>query len=240
MRRQIKRIFSEKTVWIGIAAVLIGILAGNIASDGNMKDWSQKSIWQIVSDGFSSRIMLFLLPVAASFSGADFYLREKQSGFLKMYVTREGRKRYRRERISQILYHTGVIFTAAFVMAAGLRIAAGKKMILAVVPDGPVQEGFAVCGIWLRAALISAVFANLGAICAVLTQSLYLTMGIPLVCYYFLILLQERYFEQFPWLSPGMWITENSWIGWLIVLILFGTVTGIHAKLLKRDLREIS
>ena len=240
MRRQIKRIFSEKTVWIGIAAVLIGILAGKAANDGDMQSWQEGTIWQMVSDGFSSRSMIFLLPVAASFSGADLYLREKQSGFLKMYITREDRKRYQRERVSHILCHTGMIFAAAFGITAVLRIAAGREILSAVIPDGGFQEGIAVCGMWLRAVLISAAFANLGGICAILTRSLYLTMGIPLVCYYFLILLQERYFEQLPWLSPGVWITENGWIGWMIVLTVFVAVRGIHGELLKKDLREIS
>lgn len=239
MKRQIKRIFSEKTVWIGIVAVVIGILAGNVASDGNIKSWREESIWQIVSDGFSSRMMIFLLPVAAVFSGADSYLREKQSGFLKMYVTREDRKRYRRERVNQILYYTVIIFTAAFMMTAILRIAVGKEWILAVIPEGHLQEWLVVCGIGIRMALISAAFANLGAICAILTRSLYLTMGIPLVCYYFLILLHERYFEPFPWLSPKMWITENSRMSWIIVFALFAAATGIHGEMLKRDLREI-
>lgn len=81
MRRQIKRIFSEKTVWIGIAAVLIGILAGKAANDGDMQSWQEGTIWQMVSDGFSSRSMIFLLPVAASFSGADLYLRENKVDF---------------------------------------------------------------------------------------------------------------------------------------------------------------
>lgn len=106
MRWKTRRIFYEKSVWIGVAAAVTGMVAGKVMGDGDLWSWRRDAIWNLLSDGMQSRILLFLLPVAAVFAGADLYLREKQSGFLKLSVIRRDKAAYRREKICQIFGST--------------------------------------------------------------------------------------------------------------------------------------
>lgn len=236
MRWKTRRIFYEKSVWIGVAAAVTGMIAGKVMGDGDLWSWRRDAIWNLLSDGMQSRILLFLLPVAAVFAGADLYLREKQSGFLKFSVIRRDKAAYRREKICQIFGSTLWIWGIAVcivMIVGGVFGENGSEQL------GRTEEFWRMCRLFFKVYLISAFVSNVGAICAVLTGSLYLTMGIPFVSYYFLVLLQERYFVEAAWLSPARWIQSEKGSTWLFLIIGIFVTAGAYRILLRRELREI-
>ena len=239
MQGRIKNIFLEKTVWIGIVAAASAIVAGSITGVGDMQVWQEQSVWKLLGEGLRSRILCFVIPVTAAVSGSDLYLRERQSGFLKFYVAREDKTRYQKEKNAQIFYSAAGIWIAAVFLAMIVFWLSGSEKILHIEWKESLREMKSAASLLLKAALICAAAAHLGAVCAIATKSLYLTMGIPFIAYYFLILLQERYFEATPWLSPVWWMTQNQigvWIG-LTAGVL--AVRQLHGILLKRELCEI-
>lgn len=87
----------------------------------------------------------------------------------------------------------------------------------------------------LRCSLVGASFASLGGICGILGGSADMAFGIPLVVYYFCMILKERYFPDALWLYPPQWISGAARWGergeglWLFLLLMLAVLMGGHA-----------
>lgn len=239
MKRRIKNIFLEKTILIGIIAAVSGILIGSIMGIGDMQIWKEENVWNLLMEGLKSRILCFLIPVTAAVSGSGLYLKEKQSGFLKFYVIREDKTRYQQEKTVQIFYHTIGIWSLSVFLVLMIFQMLGSGEILYVGQKENLREIGMAMSLFLKAILICAAAAHLGAVCAIVTKSIYLTMGIPFIAYYFLILIQERYFEPMPWLSPIWWMTQNQISIWSGLAVGVLAMWQLHRLFLKTELCEI-
>ena len=239
MKGRIKKFLSEKTTVLGVAVGVIGITAGSIMGIGNMQIWKQETGWHLLREGLQSRILCFLIPIVATMSGTDLYLREKESGFIKFSIVRQDKRRYQREKTIQIFYQTIGIWTTVGCVSLLLCQILGSGEIVYVGEGGNIGDFLNTLFLFGKAIMISLALAYFGASCGILTKTIYLTMGIPFVFYYFFILIQERYFEGAKWLSPAHWMTQEKigiWVGLAAGVFL---TWRLYEILLKRELCEI-
>ena len=77
------------------------------------------------------------------------------------------------------------------------------------------------------------------------SRSVYLSMGIPFVMYFSLVMLRERYLNWMYCMDPREWVLKEEYWGeqgrglWMFLLLLWIGLTVIYEKILESRLEEI-
>ena len=91
--------------------------------------------------------------------------------------------------------------------------------------------------------LSGALWSLCGLTLATMTCSKYMAYASPFIIYYVLIILYERYFDQFYVFYPKEWINPSSkWIlgDWGVIMLLLGLMVAIGATFYYTVKRRIS
>ena len=162
-------------------------------------------IFTMVQKAFCAKPVCYLLPVIAVLPWSDSFLREWKSGYLKAVLPRIGRRAYVEIKILTVA-GGGIlaVWLAAIVVTFGSFLVCFPQEKAGGIAAEPVQMLAATV---LRCSLVGASFASLGGICGILGGSADMAFGIPLVVYYFCMILKERYFPDALWLYPPQWIS---------------------------------
>lgn len=242
---ELRRLFGAKSFWLGILIGTAGLLFGTSYPkvEELKKLLSAGYFMEMEAKAFTSQVFLLLLPIAAVLPWSDSFLLEKQGGFLKSVLPRTGRMYYAQSK--------------AFTVAAGgfFAVALAGFLVLftffTVFFPREVQGEFLLENLYellfliLRSSLLGGILSSLGGICAVLGNSVYLTLGLPFVIYYFCVILRDRYFPKALWLYPPQWVEGSArWGGdglglWLFLLLFLGFLMIVHGGLLYGKLEEI-
>ncbi|MDE6312294.1 MAG: ABC transporter permease [Lachnospiraceae bacterium] len=229
--------FLAATVF-SIAAILFGTVwpdTTETLETGQFLAMEQKAL--------CSKVVYFLMPVAAVLPWSDSFLSEMKGGFLKSSLSRQNRRVYTESKVMVVAFGSFLVW-----IASGMLVLFFQFLLFfplekkGVITFAMVWE---MITILLRCGLLSAILGSISGICAILSKSAYLSFGFPFVGYYFCIILQERYFPQTMWLYPPQWICGDAGWGahqeglWLFLFLFLGVVLGVHGGILYGQLEEI-
>lgn len=147
----------------------------------------------LLVSGADSDLFKVSIPVLATFPYSTVWLMEYQSGFIKEYIPRCNLKQY----ILGKLFACGI--------SGGSVEFLGCWIYMQIDKEGEIN---------LELIFVSGVlWAVLAAMLAAWSNSRYIAYGGPFVVYYILVILYERYFEDYYCLYPYEWIKpEHIWI----------------------------
>lgn len=238
----IKELLRDKGLWIAVLITAIGMLTGIPFYEmkvpletGSFIDYFQTAV--------SSKQLFFLMPVVSVLPMGAVYIRDRASGFLKLYITRTSRKEYIRRKILQIYVSGFLIF-----LFAGMMILAFSFLFLFPLELKGKWQGedfMEVLKMFFRVTLVGGIIAEISGIFAGVFQNYYMAYGLPFVCYYILIILKERYLPEMYSMYPIEWIQcEQDWgkngSGIWFFLLLFSIMTVLmNGLVLYHRLREI-
>lgn len=237
-----KEVLREKSFWIAVLAVFLGIAAGlplfhmelPLAA-GSFLDYYKKAL--------EAKILLFLIPIAAVLPAGAVYVRESSGGFLKFYITRIGRNAYIARKLVQIYLSGFFIFCLAglFVLLICF-LCIYPLEIKDTIPPDKVWDALAPL---LRISLTGGIFSGFSGIFAAAFQNYYMAYGLPFVCYYLLIIIHERYLPDLYTIYPSEWIQCKQYWGntnsgiWVFLLLFSAAVMLLNSLLLHYRPQEV-
>jgi hypothetical protein len=179
---------------------------------------------QTVLEAMKSDWVTLALPVLCTLPFASSFVDDVKSGYIKQFLHRTSTARYIGGKLAACAVSGGLALFAGVVLAYGLSCLVFAPMELAPEPGGAAQPYFAE--LLMKAAVFffsGAFWSLMGFAVAALTMSRYMAYASPFVLYYVLIILHERYFENFYALYPKEWLDPSkAWpLGaWGVILLL--------------------
>lgn len=233
MESEWRRMLTGWGFWVAVALCVAGLLAG-ITWPSKMQP--SGTFFTMVQEAFQAKPVSYLLPVIAVLPWSDSFLREWKSGYLKAVLPRVGRRAYVEIKILTVAGGglVAVWLAAALVTFGSFLVCFPREQVGSITAE-PV---WTLAATVLRCSLVGASFASLGGISGILCNSPDMAFGIPLVAYYFCMILKERYFPDALWLYPPQWISGAArWGGhgeglWLFLLLMLTVLMGGHAAAL--------
>lgn len=239
-----RRMIRGRQFWLAVLAALAGLLLGTA-----WPEWKENTAFpsgtflSMAKDSLQSRIVLFVIPVAAVLPWGEEYIKERQWNFLRILVVRKGKMLYGLDRV----INTAVSGTVVWVLAASIQLLFFFLLFfwreeVFVWSWELWEEYLTLLG---RVGLTASCMASLGGICGVLSGSVYLAMGLPFVVYFFMMILRERYLENLYCLDPGEWIRGKAFWGsgqrglWVFLILLCILLATIHGMVLGKRLEEL-
>ena len=198
---------------------------------------------QYYKTALSSRGMLFLIPIVAALPAGASYVKEASNGFLKLYVIRIGRMDYIKRKIF-LIYAGGFLPFFAAGAAAFLVCFFGiyPLELKGAIEQERVWEAFFLL---LRICFVGGIMAEISGIFGAVFRNYYMAYGLPFVCYYFLIILKERYLPDLYAMCPTEWVVAEQYWGmdgmgvWMFFVVFSAAVMLLHGLVLYYRLREI-
>lgn len=232
-----KRLMEGKNLWLGVLLALAAFSFGAAVPELKQGETFETGTFlKVVAGAFSSKTLLFLFPVVSVLPYGDGYLRDRQSGFIKFLLVRRGRKEYVADKVLTVTLSGVLVWTVAFMAAVFLSF-----LIFFPMEEKGVVGWAPVWGLLaqlLTACLMGGILANAAGIFAAATNSYYMALGLPFVCYYLLVILNERYLQHLYVLSPKEWLkNEGNW-GWqnlglyLFLLVVLGMFMAVQRAIL--------
>ena len=187
MKSEWRRMSTGRGFWLSVVLCVAGLLAGITWPSGVQPSGT---FFTMVQKAFCAKPVCYLLPVIAVLPWSDSFLREWKSGYLKAVLPRIGRRAYVEIKILTVA-GGGIlaVWLAAIVVTFGSFLVCFPQEKAGSIAAEPVQMLAATV---LRCSLVGASFASLGGICGILGGSADMAFGIPLVVYYFCMILKER------------------------------------------------
>lgn len=233
MESEWRRMLTGRGLWLAVGLCVAGLLAG-ITLPSEVQP--SGAFFTMVQETFVAKPVSYLLPVIAVLPWSDSFLREWKSGYLKAALPRIGRRTYVEIKILTVAGGGFVaVWLAAVLVTFGSFLLCFPQEQAGGIAVGPV---WTLAATVLRCSLVSASFASFGGICGILCHSPDMAFGIPLVAYYFCMILKERYFPGALWLYPPQWISGAAGWGehgeglWLFLLLMLTVLMGGHAAVL--------
>lgn len=240
----LNRTMREKKFYLAVLAAFIGIVSGatwpETSEEGAL---AAGTFLTTVSESLKTQTVLFLLPATAVLPCGDMYLRERQSNFLRLSVTRRGKKEYCLDRVFTTAISGALVWLAAAVLGTLFFFClffAGEEIWS--WPEMPIVDLLTTAG---RVCLTASVLSSLSAVCALSGGSVYLAYGLPFLLFYAGTILRDRYLETLYCIDPAEWIRAREDWGtaqaglWLFLLSLALGCAVLHMLLLGRALEEI-
>mgnify|MGYP004464962959 CR=1 FL=1 len=243
MRVEIKRMLTGKNflaAWIiACAALFLGIsyptLPGKALTCG--------TFISLLDNSLKGQIVSFAVPVAAVLPWSDSFLQEYKGGFLKGALPRTDRRSYVEGKVFSVLISGFLVWILGISTVLFVNFVIFYPMeVKAGFPWNELKELVLKA---LRTGVLGSILSSLGGICGVLMESAYMAYGIPFVCYYFGIILHQRYFKDQLWLYPTEWITASGDWGycqsglWLFLLLFLLVLIWIHGGVLYDKIEEL-
>lgn len=232
-----KRMFTGASFWIGLLlAFLAFVFGGALPELKGGTPLPSGSFLSFFGGAFDSKILPFLLPVASVLPYGDGYLRECQQGFWKAALVRCGRWQYLADKVLTVSLGGMLIW-----IGGGTLALFGSFLFFFPLEAKGMVEWMAVVesfGKLARVCLTGGILANCSAFFAAVSGSYYLAFGLPFVCDYLLVILNERYFPGAYVVNPGEWIQGKEFWGdgnlglyFFLILLLLGTMAAHGAAL---------
>lgn len=237
-----RELIREKGFWTAVLLTLIGMAAAVPFYQIKLPLETGRFVF-FYQSALCSRILGFLLPIAAVLPMGAVYVRDVSGGFLKLYLARISRIEYIRKKTLQIYASGFLTFFAAGVLL--LICCIFFLYPLELKGDFPVEGFLDVGAMLLRICLVGGILAEISGIFAALFRNYYMAYGLPFVSYYLLIILKERYLPKVYCLYPIEWINAEQYWGmdgtgiWVFLAVLSGAVVTLHGLLLYYRLQEV-
>ena len=198
-------------------------------------EWQEDGFWYSMSDllvrGMKGDFGLLTLPALSSLPFAAQALREIKSGAIRPAVFRTGRNSW-------------IIGKAAGCVISGMLLQGAAVGVLFLILNG-LMRGYA--GQWfpwgdggdfwpmlLRRMLCGGIWAGVGCVIALATETASAAYLAPLCLCYALMMIGTRFFPDAMMLNPMQWVNGAAW---LLVILLIITI-ALQALFLKRGAQK--
>lgn len=224
----------SKVFWIGMAVmavIMVGAGAEGLAGADHQKLLPFGTHITMIMDAMKSDMVTFAVPILCTLPYAASYLDDLKSGFIKEYLPRAGARGY----ISGKLLACGI--SGGLVLFLGILASFGISALIYMPLEaaGTGKEALPYLG-WILGSAFMFFFAGMfwslmGFYLAAATKSRYMAYAAPLVLYYLLIIIYERYFSNLYVLYPREWLNPtDAWqLGGLSVAFLLLEFSAIVA-----------
>ncbi len=235
-------LFREKTLWAASAVCCLAIAAGILFSNIKLP-LAAGSFIKLYEASLRSQAVLFLIPIASVLSQGAVYVKEISNGFIKFYIMRISRMDYIKRK-TVLIYAGGFFsffFAGIFVFLLAFFCLYPLEVKGAMDWEGLKKAAFCLLRICLAGGLLS----EISGVFSVLFRNYYMAYGLPFVCYYFLIILKERYLPGMYAMDPAEWIAAesnwgtNGWGIWAFFFLFSAVAACLHGLLLYVRLKEI-
>ncbi|GHT86143.1 hypothetical protein FACS18947_5730 [Bacteroidia bacterium] len=249
IQSDMKRAICSKGFIMGVAGLFIVIVFASMESiievtrateplqNGFHAEFILKSLQ---SDSFT-----LALPILCALPFTTAFVDDIKSGFIKQYLLRTSRKQYIKGKLVACGLSGGLVLFIGILAAFQMAYLVFTPMELALT-EGQTAEPY-LAQLIMKAFIlaISGMFWSLiGFTFAALTMNRYMAYASPLILYYVLIILHERYFEWLYVLYPKEWLfPANEWtlgdLGIILLIIELALITGLwFAIIAKRRLND--
>lgn len=177
----------------------------------------------ILQTALKSDAVRFFLPIFSTFPFAASFLEDVESGFIKNYLPRTGRRHYITGKILATGISGGMVSVAGigiyYIVLQLILLPMEKKAAVEMIGMTYGNDVYRGCVLFFCVGML---FSLLGMLFSVLTSSKYMAYASPFVLEYTLIILHERYLKELYMINPKEWLapTEGQWfLGQLGVMI---------------------
>lgn len=188
-------------------------------------------------------LIVFIIPIVSSLIYGGIFLREYNTGFIKIYISRINKKQY----VAKKIIATALKSVGTYLLIGGLIIliytcffySIKEKQIL------PASELGKLILILLRISIIGGIIATVSGILGTVFLNYYMAYGLPFVMYYLLVIIKERYLEKLYTIYPIEWMTPKNYWGkgnwglWAYLVIIYLIVIVIYKLVLDHRLQEV-
>lgn len=242
MGADIKRMVTGRTFWIAVILAFLSIFL-SLPWPDHWAALTTGSTYEIFSKSLTSETILFMLPLISVLPYGEGFIREYQTGAIKIIIHRSSKKEYIKGKLTSVAVSGCLVW-------GGACLAAFFILFLILFP-------FEVKGEWEIKAMNDLALKILrlcitGNICSVLSGifggiflSGYMAYGMPFIIYYLLVILHERYLEWLYCIYPAEWLKlehywgEQGWGIWGFLLAVWIFLIVIYEMILERRLKEI-
>jgi hypothetical protein len=185
---------------------------------------------QFIFTALQTDAMTLALPILCALPYTAAFIDDIKSGYIKLHLHRSGVGQYIKAKLLACALSGGLALLLGILIAYGISMLAFTPMEFALTGDEIAQPYFAQLLLKAATLFFSGTFWSLvGFTFAALTQSKYMAYASPFILYYVLIILHERYFENFYILYPKEWLSpSDSWVlGGFGVILLLIELSGI-------------
>lgn len=189
-------------------------------------EWQEENFWYSLSDllilGLRGDFGMLTLPALSALPFAARALHETQSGAIRPAVFRTGRRAWIAGKA------TGCMISGMLLQGAAVGL---LYLILNGLMYGITGQGFAwgentdFWPVLLRRMLCGGIWAGVGCVIALATETASAAYLAPLCLCYALMMIGTRFFPEAPMLNPMQWASEDVWF--LAVLIAVTVVLQI-------------
>lgn len=228
----LKRALGTKGFFTGIAGIVLMIAIASIESISQLTAGGLPNGYhaQLILNALTSDDVTLALPILCTLSFTAAFVDDIKSGYIKQYLPRSGTGDYIRGKLIACGVSGGLSLAAGLFIAYGISALMFTPMELALDPKAMATPYFAQIFTKALIVFLSGAFWSLtGLVFASLTMNRYMAYASPFILYYVLIILHERYFEDFYVLYPKEWLMQTQiWVldyyGILILLLLLSAV----------------
>lgn len=230
----LKRALAAKGFVFGMAGMMlmimiasIGGISEHLSSPGALPAGFHA---KLILDALTSDDVTLALPVLCTLPFTTAFVDDIKSGYIKEYLPRCGVGDYIRGKLIACGVSGGLTLAAGVFAAYALSALVFLPMELVPDPKAAIVPYFAqICTKALIVFLTGAFWSLTGFTLASLTMSKYMAYASPFVLYYVLIILHERYFEDFYVLYPKEWLAQTQvWVldyyGIVVLLLALSAV----------------
>jgi hypothetical protein len=222
--------FGAAAMVLMIAVASINSIMSGLSNPGALANGFHA---QLILGALTADDVTLVIPIICTLPFAAVFVEDIKSGFVKQYLPRSGFSAYLRGKLVASGLSGGLVLTLGLFAAYGISWLVFAPMEAALGPKDVAEPYFAeILTKAVTVFLSGALWSLTGFTLASLTMSRYMAYASPFVIYYVLIILHERYFEDFYILYPKEWIAmSQSWIlqnlGIWIVLIALSAVMSM-------------
>lgn len=188
---------------------------------------------QFIFDALTSDTMTLALPILCALPFTTAFVDDIKSGYIKVHLHRCNVKLYIKAKLTACALSGGLALMTGILLAYGISVLVFTPMEMALTENEIAQPYLAQLLLKSATLFFSGAFWSLvGFTFAAMTMSKYMAYASPFILYYVLIILHERYFENFYVLYPKEWLSpSDSWVlggfGVIILLIILSAIMSL-------------
>ena len=235
LRSAIKQAIFSKDFLIGFIGVIVVVFVSSVSEliEALCVDELLPNAFHnfLIENALVSDAMTLALPIIAALPFTASLVNDIKSGFIKYYLHRTSRKNYITSKCIASCISGGLV------LALGILASYIISAIAFIPMEDPTSKDISsnlFYAEFIKSVVLMFLSGALWSLCgltlATMTCSKYMAYASPFIIYYVLIILYERYFDQFYVLYPKEWINPSSqWIlgDWGVMMLLLGLIIGI-------------
>lgn len=235
-----KRMLGSRSFYLALLLAIGGLLAG-VNWPMEHKALETGSFYILWNEALTSEPLIFFLPLASVLAYGDSFVQDIQSSYIRILISRQDRGAYVQNRMRACICSGGLLWLLAGICSLLIlflllfvreKAGAWNQKIL--------QEAF-----WrlLRLALIGSWCSSMAGVFGAFFMSSYMAFGLPFLSYYLLIILHDRYFQNYAAIDPVEWLKlQKDWgengIGVYLVILALIVLFGVLGRLVMRERLE--